>query len=88
MADIKEKKHPLLASHCRSARGLLDITQRDLALASGVDEQTIRRFENGEQQPRQGTLEKIRDALERRGIEFFNGGAPGVRLHPDRRIIE
>jgi len=36
---------------------------------------------------RESTLEEIRMALQRRGIEFFNGGSPGVRFHPEKAVI-
>jgi transcriptional regulator with XRE-family HTH domain len=87
MSDVKDKKLRLLACHCRAARGMLNMTQRQLSEAAGVDEQTIRRFEKGEQHPHPTTLDKIKEAFERRGIEFTNGGSPGVRLRPENQII-
>lgn len=87
MSEVKDKKLRLLACHCRAARGMLNMTQRQLSEAAGVDEQTIRRFEKGEQLPHPTTLDKIKEAFERRGIEFTNGGSPGVRLRPENSII-
>lgn len=63
------------------------MTQRDLANASGVNVETIRRFEAQERNPYEDTLRNLREAFERRGIEFLNGGAPGVRLRVERAII-
>ncbi len=63
------------------------MTQAQLAAASGVALITISRFEQGTQIPREKTLHALRHALELRGIEFLNGGSPGVRLHPDRAVI-
>jgi transcriptional regulator with XRE-family HTH domain len=88
MTDVKPKESCFIAAHSRAARGLLDITQEQLAAAAGVDVETIRRFERGDQRPYQTTLAKIREALERRGIEFTNGGSPGVRLRPENSIIQ
>ena len=87
MSDVKDKRMRLLACHCRAARGMLNLTQRQLAEAAGVDEQTIRRFEKSEQSPHPTTLDKLKEAFERRGIEFSNGDSPGVRLRPENRII-
>lgn len=87
MSDVKQKELKFIAAHSRGARGLLDITQEQLAAAAGVDVETIRRFERGEQRPYASTLAKIRAALERRGIEFTNGDSPGVRLRPDSTVI-
>ena len=88
MADVKQKEMKFIPAHSRAARGLLDITQEQLAAAAGVDVETIRRFERGDQRPYPTTLAKIREALERRGIEFTNGDSPGVRLRPENRIIQ
>jgi transcriptional regulator with XRE-family HTH domain len=66
---------------------LLRITQAHLAAASGVSEQTINGFERGKTTPHDSTLSAIRDALERRGIEFYNSGEPGVRLRPSKAVI-
>ena len=73
--------------HIAAARELLDITQEQLAQAAGVSRVTLARLEKAQHIPRDGTLDKIREALERRGIEFMNGDRPGVRHQPDRAII-
>ncbi len=73
--------------HVVAARGLLQMTQDDLARASGVSLRTIIDFETEQRQPRKDTLAALREALEQRGIEFLNSGRPGVRLHPDRTVI-
>jgi len=88
MPDVKRKEFNFIPAHSRAARGLLDITQEQLAAAAGVDAETIRRFERGDQRPYQSTLAKIREALERRGIEFTNGDSPGVRLRPEHSILQ
>ncbi len=66
----------------KAARALLDWSQDDLAKASGVSSPTIGRLEaeDGELGGRAETGEKLRRALEKAGIEFTNGNAPGVRL--------
>lgn len=71
-----------------SARELLGITQGELATAAGVGLHTVVRFETGQAEPYPANLEKIRAALQRRGIEFLNGDSPpgpgegiGVRLN-------
>jgi transcriptional regulator with XRE-family HTH domain len=67
---------------CRGARGLLNISQGDLALRSGVSLRTVINFETGERRPIRTVMDAIRKALEDAGIEFIaeNGGGPGVRL--------
>ena len=67
---------------CRGARGLLDMTQSDLASKSGVSLGTVINFESGERQPIRAVMEAIRKALEDAGIEFIpeNGGGLGVRF--------
>lgn len=68
----------------KAARALLDWSQQDLALAAGVSEPTVKRLEavDGPLGGRDETIQKLLNALNRRGIEFIaeNGGGPGVRL--------
>lgn len=79
----------LLPAHVEGARGMLKLSRADLAALSGVDEQTIWRFEAGRGAPREETLWRLQSALEQCGIEFMNSGSPGVRYHPsqDRRRL-
>ena len=74
----------ITGKHITAARALLGFTQADLAAVSSVAESTIRRFETGNNEPRPATVETLRRALEDRGIEFYNGGDPGVRLFPSK----
>ena len=66
----------------RAARALLRWEQRHLAKASGVSLPTIKRLESqrGALRAHGVTATAIRRALEAAGIEFINGGQPGVRL--------
>lgn len=71
----------------RAARGLLDISQRDLAEAAGVSLTAVKDFESGARTPRPATLRAMQDAIEAAGIQLIatNGGGPGVRWRdPDR----
>ena len=70
----------MTSAQIRAARGLLDWTVRDLAERSGVDRNTVSNIETGAYAGAPETLEAIRRALERAGVEFTNGDAPGVRL--------
>ena len=69
-------------AQCRAARGLLDWSQQDLASQAGVGIVTVRQLEAGVNEPRRSTLEVVRQAFERAGVEFIdeNGGGPGVRM--------
>ena len=77
----------LTPRHVRAARGLLNMSQEELAGASGLNARTIRDFENGKHLLRDKNLEAIRDAFERRGVEFTNGSNPGVRFVTDKAVI-
>lgn len=72
--------------HVKGARGMLGLSQAELADAAGVSENTIRFFESGKNIPKEDTLWRIQAALERMGIEFMNGDSPGVRLRPEKTI--
>jgi transcriptional regulator with XRE-family HTH domain len=66
----------------KAARALLGWSQADLANHSHVSEPTIARLESadGVLGGRTETAEKIRQAIERGGVEFTNGDTPGVRM--------
>lgn len=66
--------------HVVAARGLLKMSQQDLAALAGVSQATVAKFEAGLHEPRPATMKVIKGALEDLGIEFYNGGDPGVRL--------
>jgi transcriptional regulator with XRE-family HTH domain len=76
-------------SQCRAARALLDWSQLDLAKQSRVGVVTIRQLEAGVHDPRPATLQVVRQALERAGVEFIdeNGGGAGVRLKKPGRTM-
>ena len=97
LPEIKDKiqesrtKYRITARQCRGARGLLGMSQRDLAVASGVHLQTLLDFEKGHRIPRGPTMQAIVRALEDAGIVFIpaNGGGQGVRLrHPEDEQAE
>ncbi len=76
----------MLPVQCKMARIAVGWGVRDLAAAAKVSTDTIARFERGEElKPR--TLEAVRSALEKAGVEFIaeNGGGPGVRLAKRKR---
>src|SRR5262245_15297639 len=77
-------------SQCRAARGLLNWSQQDLATQAGIGIVTVRQIESGASEPRRATVEVLRQAFERAGVEFIaeNGGGLGVRfrkLRPKKR---
>ncbi len=63
------------------ARGALKLSVRGLADIANISHDTIVRFERGDDL-KQSTVDKIRSALEKAGVEFIdeNGGGVGVRL--------
>ena len=62
----------------RAARAYLGWSQDDTAVKTGLSVSTVRNFEaGGEISPRSTTTNVIRQAMERYGVEFLDGG--GVR---------
>lgn len=69
----------LTSRHSKMARAALDWGVRDLAAKAGVSPDTVARLERGEElKPR--TVEAIQRTFEDAGVEFTNGGEPGVKL--------
>jgi len=73
----------ILPGQIRAARGLLGISQVQLAEKAGFSSMTVKRAEGaGKPYPSPDAIAAIRAALESAGVEFIaeNGGGPGVRL--------
>ena len=71
---------PRFAEQIKQLRGRLGLTQVVLAERIGVSFPTVNRWENGKQEPRKATRERIRQAFEHEGVTFSNGSSPGVKL--------
>jgi transcriptional regulator with XRE-family HTH domain len=67
---------------CRAARGLLDWSQGQLAVAANVGVSTIKKFETRRTVPTANNLSAIRQALEAAGVDLISEAAagPGVML--------
>ena len=78
---MQEKKEAMkiTVSTVRGARGLLGWNLADLAQKSGISAITISKWENNKSRPTNKTREAIQRALGDAGIEFSNGGEPGVK---------
>jgi DNA-binding XRE family transcriptional regulator len=68
----------------RAARGLLNWTVRDLAEKAAVHRNTVTNIETERYAGDPETLNAIRRAFEKAGVEFTNGKRPGVRLKAGR----
>lgn len=81
---MNKNEFQLTGEQIRAARAILRMDQKDLAKASKVSLETVKRLEKmrGGVSAYGRTLDAIKDALEGAGVEFIsadNGGA-GVRL--------
>jgi hypothetical protein len=67
-------------AQCRAARGLINMSMAQLAAAAVVPVVVIFDFEGEFGRPKPEDLAALQAALERAGVDFTNGGQPGVRL--------
>jgi transcriptional regulator with XRE-family HTH domain len=72
------------ALQLKMARTALGLTVRQAAELAGCSHETIVGIESGRSSIKQSTIDKVRAALEKAGVEFIDedGGGPGVRLKP------
>jgi predicted transcriptional regulator len=64
----------------RAGRGLLGWSQAELGRRSGLSANAVSLIETGASDAKTSTMTAIVRALESGGVEFLNGGHPGVRL--------
>src|SRR5262245_51579986 len=67
----------------RAARALVDWSREDLAQKSDISPQAVREFELGSSDPKLGTVQKWRRALEAAGVRLVDAdqhGGSGVRF--------
>lgn len=72
----------ITGAQLRAARGLIRWSARTLAERSRLDVATVRRAEAADGAPSitAANAEALQRALESAGVEFTNGGQPGVRM--------
>lgn len=76
----------LSSKQIRAARGLVNLSQRELAEKAGLSLNALNNIEREVGNPRADTLQNIRHALEGQGVEFLEGH--GVRLKGEVLDIE
>jgi transcriptional regulator with XRE-family HTH domain len=77
----------LTPAQLRAARALLGWSRDELATKSGVSAETTKGFERRGTDPKMGTVQKWRRALEQAGVIFIepdDTAGPGVRLRTAR----
>ncbi len=70
----------MTSAQIRAGRALVNWTVRKLAEKAGIHRNTVTNIETERSSADDATLDAIRRALEKAGVEFTNGKRPGVRL--------
>jgi transcriptional regulator with XRE-family HTH domain len=73
------------ALQCRLARVALGLKFLEAAKLCGVSHETIRRIELGDPVLKEATVQKVRAAFEKAGIDFIDENGGGVKLRKARR---
>ena len=88
MVDIFMSIPLITSSQIRAGRHLANLSQPDIAKATGLSLPTIRRAESERKvSVSADAISAIRAALEAAGVEFTNGDEPGVRLRKADGVI-
>ena len=88
MVDIFMSIPLITSSQIRAGRHLSNLSQPDIAKATGLSLPTIRRAESERKvSVSADAISAIRAALEAAGVEFTNGDQPGVRLRKADGVI-
>jgi transcriptional regulator with XRE-family HTH domain len=71
----------ITGAQIRAARALLRLDQSELAASAGISLPTIKRAEKADGAPpvRAETMDALRNALQRKGIDFIPAGADRAR---------
>lgn len=77
---------PISSKQIRAARGLLNLSQKELALKANLSVNSLNNIEREVGSPRVDSMHAIRDALTHEGIEFLD--KDGVRLTGEVLEIE
>lgn len=81
---MSSEKARIFGRQVAAARELLSMTQEQLAAAAGIHRPHLAKIEAGQIIARPTTVAKLREAIERGGVEFTNGSNPGVRFMSEK----
>jgi transcriptional regulator with XRE-family HTH domain len=85
--EMSTEKARIFGRQLKAARGLLTLSQSELAESVGLTRPHLAKIEAGKVLPHSGTATKLREAIEARGVEFTNGDNPGVRLKGAKEVV-
>jgi transcriptional regulator with XRE-family HTH domain len=77
---------PISSKQIRAARGLLNLSQKELAEKAGLSVNSLNNIERDVGSPRNDSFQSIKDALEKEGVEFLE--KDGVRFAGEPLEIE
>jgi transcriptional regulator with XRE-family HTH domain len=80
IATVAYNSSVITPAQIRGARAMLGLNQAELARRAGISATGLNNIERGDADPKASTIKAVQDVLDSLGVDFTNGGAPGVKL--------
>ncbi len=84
---LMKLRNRIIAAHLRMGRTKANLTHRELAAKTGIDEETLKTYEGGDAAINLADLELIAAALSLRIEDFFDQSGPIGKWRSDQQVV-